>query len=76
MSERKYSVSEIDRMRQALLSICGMDRDFLGPVEEQLRTYMLNGTDPEELEQRREEQYVTWTRMNEEALRERGEGDP
>jgi hypothetical protein len=47
---RKYSVSEIDRMRAAL-SDCNSvwkARD----LEDRLRTYMLNGTDPEELEAR------------------------
>lgn len=47
-STRKYSVSEIDRMRDTI------DRyyDTDGPQDaaERLRTYMLNGTDPDELE--------------------------
>jgi hypothetical protein len=46
MAERKYSVAEIDRMRGALVSMCSSDRD----AEDRLRTYMLNGTEPEELE--------------------------
>ncbi len=50
MADRKYSVAEIDRMRHAIS--CG----YMGPsnstlIEDRLRTYMLNGTDPEELEQ-------------------------
>lgn len=48
MSERKYSVAEIDRMRVAL-----KDCNYIWHahnLEDRLRTYMLNGTDPEELE--------------------------
>jgi len=55
MSERKYSVSEIDRMRKAIewsfptgVSYDAVDR--AAEIEERLRTYMLNGTDPKELE--------------------------
>jgi hypothetical protein len=46
--ERKYSVAEIDRMR---ILIMKMRRFDTIPVEERLRTYMLNGSEPEELEQ-------------------------
>lgn len=50
MAERKYSVTEIDQMRFAMV------RMYLGPdnptlIEERLRTYMLNGTEPDELEE-------------------------
>ena len=56
MVERKYSVAEIDRMRRALERICTPTNRGYFPaevekrVEERLRTYMQNGTDPEELE--------------------------
>jgi hypothetical protein len=54
-SERKYSVSEIDQMRRAVNEMLmrpgtvfrASERTVA--VEERLRTYMLNGTDPEEL---------------------------
>lgn len=62
MSERKYSVSEIDQMRHAvrdLASSCiSMSADgntscWTVPgdktVEERLRTYLLAGTEPAEL---------------------------
>jgi hypothetical protein len=45
MPERKYSIAEIDRMRRAVAFSCSCKE-----VEDRLRTYMLNGTDPEELE--------------------------
>jgi hypothetical protein len=49
----KYSLSEIDRMRVALRiihNIGGTDHSIVSRHEEYLRTYMLNGTTPEELE--------------------------
>jgi hypothetical protein len=65
MADRKYSVAEIDKMRSLLweraylawvkvrdpqgdyeISLDRMGRN----IEDQLRTYMLNGTDPSELE--------------------------
>lgn len=50
---RKYDLSEIDRMRSATQMILDMvSGDRTGKTaEDHLRTYMLNGTDPEELEQ-------------------------
>jgi hypothetical protein len=50
MEQRKYSVTEIDRMRYSVQCM------YMGPfnpelVEGRLRTYMVNGTEPEELEQ-------------------------
>lgn len=54
--QRKYSVAEIDRMRDAVRSMMplyGLDwggEGFLRIVEERLRTHMLNGCDPDELE--------------------------
>ena len=53
--DRKYSVSEIDRMRWAisgrLLRRGPMDSDDLREeTEARLRTYMLAGVDPVELE--------------------------
>jgi hypothetical protein len=55
MVERKYSIGEIDRMRNALSVLCDtgfafarMDRN--AGIEQKLRTYMQNGTEPDELE--------------------------
>lgn len=45
MADRKYSISEIDRMRTAIAWIFPS-----GDIENLLRTYMQNGTEPEELE--------------------------
>lgn len=55
---RKYDLAEIERMRaaaQSLLMGSGYrpvttGRDDKDTAEDRLRTYMLNGTDPEELE--------------------------
>lgn len=54
-ARRKYSVEEIDRMRAAIAAgrvhgyhINADARDRL--IEDRLRTYMLNGTEPKELE--------------------------
>jgi hypothetical protein len=58
MTERKYSVSEIDKMRQAvdvLLTRNGVPfrkADRVVEIEQRLRTYMMNGTDPKELEEK------------------------
>lgn len=54
MSERKYSVSEIDQMRN---SVDWMTTPYgayypekrKAEIEDRLRTYMLNGTEPREL---------------------------
>lgn len=45
--QRKYSLAEIDRMRGSLMFLV---RGNEMKCEDQLRTYMLNGTDPVELE--------------------------
>lgn len=64
MAERKYSIHELDRMRSALHRRRGtndtlfVNRDEQRAhwdaadvwVENQLRTYMLNGTEPDELD--------------------------
>lgn len=60
MAQRKYSVEEIDRIRDAVIKRNEEphpnpygDQDVTAwakRVEERVRTYMLNGTDPEELE--------------------------
>ena len=64
MPDRKYSVAEIDRMRALLwdrgydaLRAAASQGDYNASIEgigcsieDQLRTYMLNGTDPSELE--------------------------
>ncbi len=59
MPDRKYSVAEIDRMRKVLWKRVS-NSIFTNPnydpyklghsIEDELRTYMLNGTDPDELE--------------------------
>lgn len=46
---RHYDLDEIDRMRTAISTI--LDREADGRVEDQLRTYMMNGTSPQSLEQ-------------------------
>jgi len=55
VAERKYSVAEIDRMRQAIRWSypCGVpyyENERSAEIENRLRTYMQNGTDPKELE--------------------------
>lgn len=60
MAERRYTVAEIDRMRIAVEQLFPMDIAYDRAVrakqaEERLRTYMLNGTEPEELEQHAKE---------------------
>jgi hypothetical protein len=54
MAERKYSVSEIDRMRRAITEVVWdqhwSPKTQAPVIEDRLRTYMLNGTEPEELE--------------------------
>jgi len=65
MEQRKYSLDELDRMRRAISVELWPRGTFRGPVfgyvpegeqslaiEDRLRTYMLNGTTPEELEER------------------------
>ncbi|HEX5183565.1 MAG TPA: hypothetical protein VFW19_10495 [Allosphingosinicella sp.] len=47
MSDRKYSVREIARMRHAVREIGASLSEI--ETEARLQTYMLNGTDPEEL---------------------------
>jgi len=54
MSDRKYSVAEIDRMREDIGRMFPLgvayDPDWRArQIEDKLRTYMLNGTDPDEL---------------------------
>ena len=55
---RKYSVAEIDRMRNAVYQLYP---EWYNPkpaqVEDRLRTYMLNGNSPEELEANR---HASW----------------
>lgn len=64
---RKYSVAEIDQMRSAV------ERGFSRPadpmkaaliIEDRLRTYMLNGTEPEELERAAEDFHKKWLEEN------------
>lgn len=52
--QRKYSVPEIDRMRMAIYGLYPESNWTKAPeVEDRLRTYMLNGTTPDELEANR-----------------------
>jgi hypothetical protein len=51
---RRYTVDELIAMRQSLsrmfpLGVCYKPNERAAEVEDQLRTYMLNGTTPEEL---------------------------
>ena len=49
---KKYSISEIDEMRKSLYVIYD---DYSKPDhEDKLRTYMTNGTSPEELQEKAE----------------------
>ncbi len=45
----KYSVEEIDEMRESVASMLQRKRIPYSNIEERLRTYMLNGTTPDEL---------------------------
>lgn len=57
MEQRKYSLTEIDQMRACISHLitpssymCSSGQDpYPEMVESQLRTHMMNGTDPEEL---------------------------
>ena len=51
MSERKYSVAEIDQMRRDVRELNGGHSGNDMVAEEMLRTYMLNGTEPDELKE-------------------------
>lgn len=49
-NQRKYSVDEIDAMRDSIQRIYGMySSNEAKNIEERLRTFMMNGTDPSEL---------------------------
>lgn len=55
MSERKYSISEIDLMRKYIgcsypAGVNYLPHERTAEIEQRLRTYMQNGTTPEELE--------------------------
>jgi hypothetical protein len=58
MTERRtaYSVKEIDRMRHAIGYLVPDTPERRADIEDRLRTYMLNGTDPEELEAAKNEE--------------------
>lgn len=45
MEQRRYTLDEIDRMRLGLRWVCNSDAG----AEDQLRTHLLAGSDPEEL---------------------------
>ena len=65
---RKYSLAEIALMRSAIWDLnvmgCGpYGRDEMNSiVENKLRTYMANGTEPDELHQRAEKRRKAHTR--------------
>jgi len=76
--KKKYSISDIDRMRNALryLKIENMvpyyEEELAAAVEDQLRTHMMNGTDPHELEQaiqKKRQLEHEWEREREERMR-------
>ena len=48
--QRKYSVIELDHMRTNLRDLAGVVGANPVVIEERLRTYMMNGTEPLELE--------------------------
>ena len=92
MKERRYSLSEIDKMRQNLFSIqyssrpifiydatlhsgyglsyshSGLDdfKDMETRVENQLRTYMIGGLDPNEIQKKRDDLDADYKRRYEE----------
>lgn len=69
--ETRYSLSELDAMRSALLRWCGADREFPGEVDETLRTYMLSGATASEVIQHAEDrEAAAWK------LREQWAGEP
>lgn len=51
MIERKYSLGEIDAMRNAVYELTAgiVGRTDMALVEDRLRTYMMAGVDPQEL---------------------------
>lgn len=62
--EPRYSLSEIDRMRRALLTLVWQEVAYRREgqheivAEDRLRTHMLNGTPPDELERAASEMKV------------------
>ena len=66
---RKYDLDEIDRMRAAVMHIYrpggGFSEEDYRRIEDQLRTYMANGTDPVELETRVQDIYEQQQRIKE-----------
>jgi hypothetical protein len=77
--QRRYTIDEIDRMRKAILRINPYGQRFDGmkqraTVEDQLRTAMIGGVDPQELEDKADE---FWARVHErrEARRREQEAD-
>lgn len=50
MSERKYTAADIDSMRRSILMMIPVGQPFQSSeIEDQLRTYLSNDVDPEEL---------------------------
>jgi hypothetical protein len=59
---RKYSVEEIDQMRRSIDTMMSSHRSYdpveqAKKIEERLRTYMLNGTEPDELKRNASEHF-------------------
>jgi hypothetical protein len=85
MSEsRKYSISEINRMRNAIAGCYPSGESYRASersaeVEDRLRTHMQNGTDPEELEaaaNARMDADIAWQQKEQEILRQYEESLP
>ena len=65
--QHKYSIDEIDRLRKALHTylVTGLfyyTNEMEQTVELQLRTHMLNGTTPEDMEEKAKEKHNAWLR--------------
>lgn len=62
LGQRRYTADEIDRMRSAIKRLQPFNHLYrpsgLPPVEEQLRTAMLGGVDPQELEDKADERWA------------------
>jgi hypothetical protein len=71
LMQRKYSLDEIDRMRDALRKALRYQQttayregELFDHAESQLRTCMMNGTDPEELEAYRDKACEAMVKRN------------
>jgi len=66
MNERRYNLDDIDEMRRAICILHG-GRDKVA-CEEELRTYMLAGIDPDELHKKGQEYFKRWLESEQRAL--------